>query len=262
MQDSLQAGRKADVRPRALVALAGTLVLSWMAASCSLSEAGGGGAGGERPELHVSSTADFALTGDGTNPAWKAAQWVPLRKREADGLPYRTRIKALYSETGLYFLMDATDGKITASMEDDFLDLWNEDVFEVFLWPDERYPVYFEYEISPLERELPILVPNFDGEFLGWRPWHYDEERRTRKATAGVEARIAPGAEVAGWRAEVFIPYALLKPLRNVPPRAGSRWRANFYRVDHDAGGPTSWDWAAVGPSFHEFRNFGTLRFN
>lgn len=24
------------------------------------------------------------------------------------------------------------------------LDLWNEDVFEVFWWPDERYPVYFE----------------------------------------------------------------------------------------------------------------------
>ena len=38
------------------------------------------------------------------------------------------------------------------------MDLWNEDVFEVFLWTDERYPVYFEYEISPLNHELPILA--------------------------------------------------------------------------------------------------------
>ena len=41
------------------------------------------------------------------------------------------------------------------------MDLWNEDVFEVFLWTDERYPVYLEYEISPLNHELPILDPEF-----------------------------------------------------------------------------------------------------
>ena len=31
-----------------------------------------------------------------------------------------------------------------------------------------------------------------------------------------------------GWRAEVFIPFELLNPLRNVPPKAGTRWRANL----------------------------------
>ena len=40
------------------------------------------------------------------------------------------------------------------------------DVFEVFLWTDEKQPIYFEYEISPLGYELPILVPNFGGKFL------------------------------------------------------------------------------------------------
>ena len=61
---------------------------------------------------------------------------------------------------------------------------------------------------------------------------------------------------------EVFIPFALLAPLRNVAPKSGTRWRANFYRVDHDGGKPTSWDWARVGPDFHEFRNFGTMIFD
>ena len=41
----------------------------------------------------------------------------------------------------------------------DFLDLYNEDVVEVFLWPDESFPVYFEYEVSPLNYELPIIIP-------------------------------------------------------------------------------------------------------
>jgi hypothetical protein len=157
--------------------------------------------------------------------------------------------------------MEAEDSAITATMNEDFLDLWNEDVFEFFLWPDERYPVYFEYEISPLGYELPILIPNFDGQFLGWRPWHYDGSRKTQKATTTTGGPKRSGARVKGWTAEVFVPYELLRPLQNVPPRPGTKWRANFYRVDYDDAKNTSWDWARVGPSFHEFQKFGTLIF-
>jgi len=125
-------------------------------------------------------------------------------------------------------------------MNEDFLDLWNEDVFEFFLWPDERYPVYFEYEISPLGYELPIIIPNFGGRFLGWRPWHYEGARKTQKATAVTGGAKRSGARVTGWKAEVFVPYELLKPLQSVPPQPGTRWRANFYRVDYDGGRPGS----------------------
>ena len=118
--------------------------------------------------------------------------------------------------TGLYVFMDGTDTRITATMTEDFLDLWHEDVFEVFLWTDEAYPVYFEYEISPLGYELPILIPNFGGEFLGWRPWHYEGERLTRRATTAIGGPREPGASITGWQAEVFIPWALLEPLQGV----------------------------------------------
>jgi hypothetical protein len=70
------------------------------------------------------------------------------------------------------------------------------------------------------------------------------------------------GAAIEGWRAELFIPYALLRPLRNVPPTKGSRWRANFYRMDYDTGKVIQWDWSRVGASFHDFQNFGTLIFD
>jgi predicted TIM-barrel fold metal-dependent hydrolase len=212
-------------------------------------------------ELHVKPTDDFELTGDGANAAWAKAEWESLSKRDNVGPAHATRIKVLYSKKGLYVLMDAADKKLTATMTEDFRNLWTEDVFEVFLWPDERDPVYFEYEISPLGRELPILCPNLGGNFLGWRPWHYEGGRKTRKATTAVGGDLKSGAAVQGWRAEVFIPYELLAPLRNVPPKAGSRWRANFYRMDYDEGKQAGWDWARVGSSFHEFRKFGTLVF-
>ena len=211
--------------------------------------------------LRIRRTEDFVVNGRGDASAWKKTDWEPLNLRATDGHKYKTQVKMLYSETGLYVLMDAEDRKITATMKADFLDLWNEDVFEFFLWPDEQYPVYFEYEISPLGFELPILIPNFGGEFLGWRPWHYDGKRKTQTATTTVGGPKQSGARVAGWKAEVFVPYDLLKPLQNVPPQPGTRWRANFYRVDYDDGKSTSWDWARVGGSFHEFEKFGTLIF-
>jgi hypothetical protein len=214
-----------------------------------------------RPTLSVKPTADFDVTGTGENAAWKQIEWAPLRRRQPENHPYDTRMKMLYSKTGLYFLMEGTDRKVTSTMKEDFMDLWNEDVFEVFLWTDERYPVYFEYEISPLNHELPIIIPNFGGQFLGWRPWHYDGARATRKATSTMGGPKESNAAIQGWRAEFFIPYALLRPLQNVPPKPGMKWRANFYRMDHDDGKRTQWDWAPVGESFHEFEKFGEIVF-
>ncbi len=215
----------------------------------------------ERPRLSVKPVDDFEVNGAGDHATWRQIEWTPLRRRQADGHPYETRFKVAYSKTGLYFLMEGTDRKLTATMSEDFMDLWNEDVFEVFLWTDERHPVYFEYEISPLNRELPILIPNFGGQFLGWRPWHYERDRVTRRATSVTGGPKQSNASIEAWRAEFFIPYALLRPLQNVPPKPGTRWRANFYRMDHDDGKRTQWEWAPVGKTFHEFEKFGELLF-
>ena len=218
--------------------------------------------GGPAPKvMHILRTEDFDVNGMGSAPAWQKTDRVPLNMRSSSGHRYKTRVKMLYSETGLYVLMEAEDNKITATMKEDFLNLWTEDVFEFFLWPDEKYPVYFEYEISPLGYELPIIIPNFEGKFLGWRPWHYEDKRRTQKATSVIGGPKQSGARITGWKAEVFVPYDLLKPLQNVPPQPGTHWRANFYRVDYDEGKTTSWDWAPVGSSFHEFEKYGTLIF-
>lgn len=214
-----------------------------------------------KPVMNVAKTDDFKITGDGTNAAWKKTPWVALSKREDKGHDYDARIKMLYSKTGLYVLFSGSDRKVTATMRDDFLDLWNEDVFEFFFWPDQGQSIYFEYEISPLGYELPILVPNVAGKFLGWRPWHYEGPRKIQKATTVAGGDKESGAAINRWTAEVFVPYELLTPLGNVPPKPGARWRANFYRVDYDDDRSTSWDWARVGPSFHEFEKFGTLVF-
>jgi hypothetical protein len=215
----------------------------------------------DRPQINVPRCQDFTVTGRGDANAWSKAQWTALHRRPGGEHDYSARFKMLASESGVYVLFDGTDRKLTATLQADFSDLWNEDVYECFFWTDTEHPIYFEYEISPLGFELPILVPNFNGQFLGWRPWHYEGPRKTRTAVAARGGDLKSLSAVDGWSAEVFIPYELLNPLPGVPPQRGDRWRANFYRVDHDGGNQTAWDWSRVGPSFHEFQKFGTLVF-
>jgi len=211
--------------------------------------------------IAVQRTADFAINGKGDNPNWTAAEWHTMPFRSADGSNLLTRLKCLYSGKGLYFLFHCRDRKITASMDSDFADLWKEDVVELFLWPDTSFPIYFEYELSPLNHELVLLVPNLRGDFWGWRPWHYEGERRAVHLTAAGGGPLSSGAKIDFWTAEIFIPYALLKPLSNVPPQPGAVWRANFYRGDYDSGKWVYWAWRPIEKRFHEFQKFGRLIF-
>jgi hypothetical protein len=213
-------------------------------------------------EMLIESTPDFAPGGDGSHPVWERTAWVTLTQVGGAESPYSTRAKVLYSPTGVYFLFDCTDRVLSCTLREDFANLFTEDVIEVFLWPHTDQTVYFEYEISPLGFELPIMVNNYKGTFMGWLPWHYEGGRRTRLATSVRGGDKAPGAAVQGWCAEFFIPFALLKGLGGVPARPGTCWRANLCRIDYDADRPAQWSWSVpTGTNFHDFATFGTFRF-
>jgi hypothetical protein len=207
----------------------------------------------------IKKSQDFQLTGDGSASNWKSVEWMILPQRKGTGVVYKTQVKVLYSDTGVYCLFNCEDQKLTATLKEDFADLYTEDVVEVFFWTDEQSPVYFEYELSPLNYELPILVPNYGGTFFGWRPWHYEGERKTRHA-AHISRKTKEGNNITGWTAEFFIPFALLKPLQNVPPKTSTQWRANFYRLDYDSG-VSSWSWQPTRQNFHDYEKFGTIVF-
>jgi len=214
----------------------------------------------EPGSIIVNKCLDFNVTGDGSSQEWKNTEWIGLIPRGPEVADYQTKTKVLYSETGIYFLFDCKDKKLTSTMKADNLNLWEEDVVEVFLWTDENYPVYFEYELSPMNYELPIIVPNFDGKFLGWLPWKYYDDKRTRHATSATGGEKKSGGSVSGWIAEFFIPYRLLEPLNNVPPFSGTKWRANMYRIDRDSAA-LAFNWQKTNRTFHEYKNFGTFVF-
>ena len=204
--------------------------------------------------IHVMHCADFGVSGNGSSAEWANTEWTSLHSPSVGS--YMTRMKIMYSDSGVYCLFDCKDSLITATMQQDFMDLWHEDVVEVFFWTDERVPVYFEYELSPLNRELPIMVPNYEGNFFGWRPWHYEGKRLTRHAVSVADNQ----GSGQSWTAEFYIPFALLKPTLPGIPSKGTQWRANFYRIDYDKG-LHEWYWQPVPGTFHDYKRFGTLIF-
>lgn len=214
---------------------------------------------GAADSINVEFTPDFTVSCDNLSKNWEKATWVTLDPNHADSRT--TRIKLLYSSTGIYCLFQNGDKNITVSgRKKDFDSLWVEDVVEAFLWPDTSMSVYFEYELSPLNRELVLIIPNFNGTFVGWQPWQYHGDRKIKHCTKVLPAQRS-GVGVKDWYAEFFIPYALLFPMVKEPPSSGAVWRANFYRADYDDNKTIEWSWKRTEKTFHEYRKFGRLTF-
>lgn len=218
------------------------------------------GQGDEPARLSVFRVPDLEVTGNGSSPAWENAEWVTIPKRNNDQIHYSTRAKVLWSDTGIYFLFHCEDRVIHSTMQGNNLSLWEEDVVEVFLMPDDKYPLYFEYQLSPLNYELTLLIPNLDGKFLGWLPWNYEGDKMTRHQSVILRKGNQIDGAVEGWMAEFFIPWKLMDPLVKTPPVAGTTWKANMYRLDYDAG-TTRFSWSPTVKNFHEPHHFGEFVF-
>ena len=214
----------------------------------------------EEGEYFIKKTTDFEISGAGAAKNWETVSWLVIPKRSTAGDNYETKVKLLYSANGIYFLYSCNDRKLTNTMQMDFLDLWNEDVIEIFLQPDESNPAYFEYELSPLDFELPIIIFNEQGKLNSWIPFHYEDERKTRHSTSIAGGEKKPGGLAKNWMAEVFIPFALMKPVLKTLPATGTRWKGNLYRIDYDEG-EALWSWKPNSGNFHEYDKFGSFRF-
>jgi len=204
---------------------------------------------------------DFTITGKGDNAEWQKSSWVSLNKIDSNGKAYESKFKILYSSSGIYVLFSGQDDKITSRFGNDFDSLFKADVFEVFFHPEISEPMYLEYEVSPLNKELVFLIINRGGKLGGWMPWHYEGNKKIIKNVIVNGGEMKNGATIQSWTAEIFFPYTILYPLLNVPPVSGARWHANFCRLDYDSGRMVKWAWSPIKNSFHEFKNYLSLVF-
>lgn len=196
---------------------------------------------------------DFRPDGRLSDREWALAEPFPLEQESVDGrvrAEMSTTCRALWSDRFLYLSYECpftvlTDfGRARAGERlEKGASLWDRDVVEFFCAPDPaRLTEYTEYEWSPNNEGLDLRIRRPDFDF----PW-----------TSGMEWKVRVDRRKRVWRCEARIP---LESLSGTRPVAGTRWRANLYRIDR-----ANRAFLASNPllsgSFHTPERFGWLEF-
>jgi hypothetical protein len=160
----------------------------------------------------------------------------------------RTEVRVTWAGEELRIAFEAEDREPWATLTARDAPLYTEEVVEVFLDPVGDLAAYFEIEVNPLGAVLDLLIRRTRRGLLKDIRWQCE----------GLRARAAKTE--SGWMAELAIPSASIAP---EPPMPGSRWRANFCRIDRPRGKPRELSaWSPTGVAlFHVPERFGWLEF-
>lgn len=212
--------------------------------------------------IRVPRVTDFEINGKGSNSVWESADWHNLVQLDPEGVDYAGRFKVMYSMSGIYVLFEGQDSLISTDYDQDFGQLWNGDVFEVFFHPDVQKRFYFEYEINQLNKEIVLVIDRTTASSGSSHAKNYEGNRRVKKAVTVRGGEAEKRAHIQSWSAEIFFPFDLLQDLPNSPPVSGTVWGANFCRIDYDTGNKVRWSWSPkIKNTFHELENFRKIVF-
>ena len=199
-----------------------------------------------------------------TEPVWKNAA-VIYSFIQNDGTKEeteRTELRLFYDADYLYLGWICTDSDIQGTMTQRDSNLWEEEVVECFLAPQEPTR-YFELEWNPLGTIFDAMITNYLGKdglssrIEGDRSW----DARNMKSIVVVEGtRNNHESKDKEWRVEIALPFS---DLNVAAPKSGDCWRGNFYRYNRTFGKPlelVAWS-PTLTPSFHEPNRFGYIEF-
>jgi hypothetical protein len=158
-----------------------------------------------------------------------------------------TNVSVSRTETHLNIRFDCEDDRPWATITRRDGPLYQEEVVEVFIDPFGDMECYFEIEVNPLNAVMDLMLRRV---IRGWRKdfsWNCE----------GLETAVEMHG--TGWSASLAIPFASL----SAAPGPGTKWRANFLRIDRPAAGPrelSAWSPTRLN-TFHHPPAFGTLIF-
>ena len=206
----------------------------------------------EIPRLACRRTVFGELSADPSAAPWAGVAPVTLREAVTAAEPrQRTWVRTAWSDEEWRVLFECEDADPWATLSERDALLYEEETVEVFLDPAGDLECYFEIEVNPLGTVLDLVLRKSRSGYKADRAWQCEGLRTLVRRHDG------------GWSAEMAIPFA---SVTNSPPRAGSRWRANFCRIDRpsrDGTLPrelTSWS-PPLRANFHTPERFGVIEF-
>jgi hypothetical protein len=202
------------------------------------------------------------LDGKLNEKEWAEAPSTGDFVRTMDGQPadQKTEAKLLWDDKNLYvaFINDDKDIWTTLDKHDD--KLWTQEADEMFIDADGDGKTYVELQVNAKGATFDSYLPSYRQNQNDW------------------DAGLKTGVNIDGtlnkrddedkrWTVELAIPLDAArgkeKEMKNVPPKVGTEWRVNFFRMDQPNGRPqsgTGWSPPMVG-DFHTLDRFGVLVF-
>jgi len=215
------------------------------------------------------STGQVHIDGKLDEPAWKKARPVTgfhlIRRSGLSPLrPAATQaqVLVLWDDNNIYFGAEIEDEDLFAKYTAHDSPLYKEDVFEVFVWPDESRRYYYEFEVNPLGTVFDMFTPNSDaGGFHRW-----GEFKAGIKAKGTVKGTLNNWRDKdKGWTLEFAIPLTAFKDTLRIPPKPGDKWRIAFCKYDYSVhlakGREMSSTCAFTKRSFHNLEDYDAIVF-
>lgn len=209
------------------------------------------------PTLYVYPVSDVAIW-----PDWNQLEPVILANYDGKSAAApRTQVRLAYDAEWLYLRYNCEDDRTICQMNEDEMDLWEEDVVELFVDAGNDQRDYLEFEWNPLGAKVDLLIVwGADGKFRTYREW---DAKGMQYRVEWCEVSIG-NETVPGWICEVKIPLHLFGDMPKMP-EAGEAWRGNLYRIKRaTAEGDQYQSWSAVPgkeAAFHQPKRFGWFRF-
>lgn len=164
---------------------------------------------------------------------WEKAESHELKENIRGGVPKKkTQFRMLWTDDAIWVRFDCEDDDPVATMTKFNDDLFNEDVAEVFITPNNRRR-YHEFEVAPNGNGMHLIVHNT------MRGYFFANKLREDKYFR----RIYKNKD--GWVAEYALPFAIF----NRYPKAGDSWLMNAHRCDLNPDGKTQ-EISSLSPTY------------
>ena len=188
---------------------------------------------------------------------WKTALKLDPFVNTMNGKGVRTKSETylLWDDAHLYVAAKLQDSNLQSRYTNHDDELWKEDAFEIFIDPkgDKRH--YYELQINPKGVIFDSYLPKYRKNQNDWSS--------NMVGAVQLDGTFNDDSDSdRSWSVELKIPFATMEKGGGIPPKAGDKWRANFFRVDLTK---SKKEYAAWSPpmrgDFHTLARFGQLVF-